>query len=364
MTETNPWSDGQPLRKPTSFSSKKTISSAMIVVLLSVGFGIGVVMTLIVNWATMADKERDRARAVANLQSMVEEAESLAKDEKKLIDDAQNKSNGLIRQADEASRQLGDARKDASSVRSERDEARGIAAAAIAVMDKANLLDANPAALPVADLSKAIGGVKSVRCMTMISLKTPLLGVTDAEAKFHLSKSLAGIGLNCSDQSPVEMMLLVSFSDDQPRRALGVMLLVTRMMKVPGEAMSKQSAVWGQQRTSLVNEASASSQLEALILELVTAMNLELAPAATSPVAPAATPPVAPAATSPVAPAATPPVAPAATPPVAPAATSPVAPAATSPVAPAATPPVAPAATPPVAPAATSPVAPPANAKP
>ena len=84
------------------------------------------------------------------------------------------------------------------------------------------------------------------------------------------------------------------------------MLLVTRMMKIPGEAFSKQVAVWGQQRTSLVNQASAAVQLESLIKELVTAMSLELAiaaPTATPAVAPTATPTAAPAVTAPPTPA-------------------------------------------------------------
>lgn len=331
MTDSSPWSDGQPFKQPTSSLSKKVISPTLIIVLLTVGFGIGILMTLIVNWATLENKERERARAVADLQvlaqkeqstqeedrkrasdaialltSKTQAAESLAQGSQKLIDDAQTKSSSAMRQADEASRQLGDARNDASSVRAERDEARGIAVAVRAEMDKLKLLDANPESLPVADLAKAINEVKAVRCTSVISLKTPLLGVTDAETKIHLSQSLTGIGLNCSDQSPVEIMLLVSFSDDQPRRALGVMLLVTRMMKIPGEAFSKQVAVWGQQRTSLVNQASAAVQLESLIKELVTAMSLELAiaaPTATPAVAPMATPTATPAVTAPPTPA-------------------------------------------------------------
>jgi hypothetical protein len=331
MTDSSPWSDGQPLKQPTSSLSKKVISPTVIVVLLTVGFGIGILMTLIVSWATLENKERERARAVADLQvlaqkdqatqeedrkrasdaialltSKAQAADSLAQGAQKLIDDAQTKASSAMRQADEASRQLGDARNDASSVRAERDEARGIAVTVRAEMDKLKLLDGNPESLPVADLSKAINEVKSVRCTSVISLKTPLLGVTDAESKIHLSQSLTGIGLTCSDQSPVEIMLLVSFSDDQPRRALGVMLLVTRMMKIPGEALSKQVAVWGQQRTSLVNQASAAVQLESLIKELVTAMSLELAiaaPTATPAVAPMATPTATPAVTAPPTPA-------------------------------------------------------------
>jgi len=339
MTETSPWSDGAPRAKQSS--SPKSISTLLIIVILVVGFGIGVLMTWIVNQATLADKERDRSRAVANLAELstkIDAAETLARDSKNVEADAQKKMADATRQAEEAARQLVDARKDASSVRSERDEARALATSTRGEIDQARAIDANPAALPAAPLSKSISGVKSVKCTALVIVKTPLPGLADADAKSQLTQSLAGVGLNCAEQSPVEMMLLVSISEDQPRRALGVMLLVTRVMKLPGEAFSKQAAVWGQQRTSLVNDASAATQLNALIQELVAAMNLDLAPPVLTP--PIAKPPVA-----------TPPVAkpPVATPPIA---TPPVA---TPPIA---TPPIA---TPPVA---TPPVSPPANGKP
>ena len=339
MTETSPWSDGAPRAKQSS--SPKSISTLLIIVILVVGFGIGVLMTWIVNQATLADKERDRSRAVANLAELstkIDAAETLARDSKNVEADAQKKMADATRQAEEAARQLVDARKDASSVRSERDEARALATSSRGEIDQARAIDANPAALPAAPLSKSISGVKSVKCTALVMVKTPVPGLADADAKSQLTQSLAGVGLTCAEQSPVEMMLLVSISEDQPRRALGVMLLVTRVMKLPGEAFSKQAAVWGQQRTSLVNDASAATQLNALIQELVAAMNLDLAPPIAKP--PVATPPIA---TPPVS---TPPIA---TPPVA---TPPVA---TPPVA---TPPIA---TPPVA---TPPVSPPANGKP
>ena len=288
MTETSPWSDGAPRAKQSS--SPKSISTLLIIVILVVGFGIGVLMTWIVNQATLADKERDRSRAVANLAELstkIDAAETLARDSKNVEADAQKKMADATRQAEEAARQLVDARKDASSVRSERDEARALATSSRGEIDQARAIDANPAALPAAPLSKSISGVKSVKCTALVMVKTPVPGLADADAKSQLTQSLAGVGLTCAEQSPVEMMLLVSISEDQPRRALGVMLLVTRVMKLPGEAFSKQAAVWGQQRTSLVNDASAATQLNALIQELVAAMNLDLAP-------PIATPPVSP----------------------------------------------------------------------
>ena len=307
MTDTSPWSDvGPDGAQPTNITrSKKSTSALMIIVILLVGFGVGGLTTWIVNRAALVEKERDRARAVEELKLLADKeqaaneqvvarakadiadmaiklgmAETVENGAKKLIGEAQDLAANATRQASEASRQLGDARKEASSLRAERDEARSLGAVAQSDMDKMKMLDANPSALPTAVLSKAIYGINAVRCSTAISFKTPVLGVTEVEAKNQLGQALKNIGLNCAEQSPVEMMLLVSFSEDQPRRALGVMLLVTRVMKVPGEALSKQSAVWGQQRISLVNDASAATQLEALIQELVTAMNLDLAPAA------------------------------------------------------------------------------------
>jgi len=323
MTDTSPWSDvGPDGAQPTNATrSKKSTSALMIIVILLVGFGVGGLTTWIVNRAALVEKERDRARAVEELKLLADKeqaaneqvvarakadiadmaiklgmAETVENGAKKLIGEAQDLAANATRQASEASRQLGDARKEASSLRAERDEARSLGAVAQSDMDKMKMLDANPSALPTAALSKAIYGINAVRCSTAISCKTPVLGVTEVEAKNQLGQALTKVGLNCAEQSPVEMMLLVSFSEDQPRRALGVMLLVTRVMKVPGEALSKQSAVWGQQRISLVNDASAATQLEALIQELVTAMNLDLGPAtATAPlVAPTTSPTTAP----------------------------------------------------------------------
>ena len=307
MTDTSPWSDvGRDGAQSTNTTrAPKSTSVLMIIVILLVGFGVGGLTTWIVNRAALVEKERDRARAVEELKLLADKeqaaneqvvarakadiadmaiklgmAETVENGAKKLIGEAQDLAANATRQASEASRQLGDARKEASSLRAERDEARSLGAVAQSDMDKMKMLDANPSALPTAVLSKAIYGINAVRCSTAISLNTPVLGVTEVEAKNQLGQALKNIGLNCAEQSPVEMMLLVSFSEDQPRRALGVMLLVTRVMKVPGEVLSKQSAVWGQQRISLVNDASAATQLEALIQELVTAMNLDLAPAA------------------------------------------------------------------------------------
>ena len=323
MTDTSPWSDvGRDGAQSTNTTrSKKSTSALMIIVILLVGFGVGGLTTWIVNRAALVEKERDRARAVEELKLLADKeqaaneqvvarakadiadmaiklgmAETVENGAKKLIGEAQDLAANATRQASEASRQLGDARKEASSLRAERDEARSLGAVAQSDIDKMKMLDANPTGLPTAVLSKTINGINAVRCSTAISFKTPVLGVTEVEAKNQLGQALKGIGLNCAEQSPVEMMLLVSFSEDQPRRALGVMLLVTRVMKVPGEALSKQSAVWGQQRISLVNDASAATQLEALIQELVTAMNLDLGPAtATAPlVAPTTSPTTAP----------------------------------------------------------------------
>jgi hypothetical protein len=239
------------------------------------------------------------------------------------------------------------ARNDASSVRAERDEARALATTGRAEYDKLKALDANPTALPTSDLSKAIGALKTVRCSATVSLRTSVPGLDDATAKNNLTQALSSVGMTCSDQSPVEMMVLISLSEDQPRRALAVMLLVTRVMKVPGEALSRQVSVWGQQRTSMVNDASASTQVGSLIQELVATMNVDLAPTTTPVVAPAGPSKVAPATTPAVVPTTTPPVAPATTPAVAPTTTPPIVPTTT-----------------PVVPPATPSAAPPANGKP
>lgn len=334
MTDQSPWSEGANLPKPSSASSKRSVSVVMIVVLLVLGLCIGATLTWIVNWATLANMERDRSLAVSNLAALatkVEEAQEIARNSKKAIDDAVANEKSMARQAEEASRQLGDARKDASSVRTERDEARGLTTAMRGEIDRLKMMDADPSTMPIADLSKAINSVKIVRCIASVSLRTPAPGVDDAMAKNFLTRALASGGIACGEQSTVEMLVLVSLSEDQPRRALAVMLLVTRVLKVPGVSFSKPASVWGQQRTSLVNDASASTQLDSMIQELVAAMNVDLASNAPAIVAPpVATPPM----LNPTTPVATPaatPVAPPVAPPVATPAATPAAPPAVTP---------------------------------
>ncbi|MCE9620167.1 MAG: hypothetical protein K8R92_09690 [Planctomycetes bacterium] len=310
MTDPSPWSDGAPTRKPSSSSGRFAPSMGLIVVLLLLGVGIGGGAAWLMNSAAIGAKERERAGAVADLAALsikMDAAESAARDAKKLLDEAQKKSADAGRQAEEATRQLADARKDASSVRTERDEERAKSTVLRGEMDKERTLDVNPATLPVADLSRAINGVKAVRCSAVVSIATPAPGMSDTEAKTQLTQALTGVGMTCSEQSPVEIMLLVSLSDEQPRRALGVMLMVVRAMKVPGEPLSRQSAVWGQQRISLVNSASAATQLDALIKELVTAMSADLAVKSGPPSAPPAAPPAAAPSNTPVTPPAQPP---------------------------------------------------------
>ena len=61
----------------------------MIVVLLVLGLCIGAILTWIVNWATLANMERDRSLAVSNLAALatkVEEAQEIARNSKKAID--------------------------------------------------------------------------------------------------------------------------------------------------------------------------------------------------------------------------------------------------------------------------------------
>jgi hypothetical protein len=290
---------------------------AVIIVLIVVGAAVGAGAAWLLNSAALAGKERERERAVSDLAALatkLDAAESASREARKQVDEDQKKVSDAQRQAEEATRQLADARKDAAGVRAERDEERARAAQQRSEFDREKSLESNPASLPAADLARAISSVKTVRCTAVVSLTTPAPGLDDADVRNQLSQALTAAGLACGDQSPVEIMVLVSLSEDQPRRALGVMLLVVRALKVPGEAMSRQAAVWGQQRTSLVNAASASVQVDALIKELVAAMKLDLATKSAPPSTPPATPPVAPPAVPPSSPPAAPPQPPTAPP--------------------------------------------------
>ena len=217
-------------------------------------------------------KEQERAAAAAELAGLVtrvQAAESGAAAAAQQLKQAQAAAEASAKQAADATAQIDAARRDAATVRTERDEARSERETLRVAADRMKANDLDPGALPALDLAKVFGGVTKVRTAVDLMVAGPAVtGLARTDIDTMLGKALQQGGLEPASQSPFRVALFVSLGKDSPRRALGVMMLALRSMKVPGEAGSREVAIWGQQRTCTVSDAEASSQLQGLLDEL------------------------------------------------------------------------------------------------
>lgn len=264
-----------PWNQPTAASSspeRRTVSGPIIVVAVVIAALASGGLAWWLQDARVRLKEQERAAAAAELAglvSRVQAAESGAAAAAQQLKQAQASAEASAKQAADANAQLDTIRRDGASVRTERDEARSGLTAARAELDRMKANDLDPGALPALDLSKVFGGVTKVRTAVDLMVAGPAVnGLAKADIETKLGKALQQGGLEASPQSPFRVALFVSIGKDSPRRALGVMMLALRSMKVPGEAGSREVAIWGQQRTCTVSDAEASSQLEGLLEEL------------------------------------------------------------------------------------------------
>jgi DNA mismatch repair protein MutS2 len=117
---------------------------------------------------------------------------------------------------------------------------------------------------------KAIVQLGSLKMTLPTSVLTISEKAIDARPRrsVQLQKAMTAAGINPAAQSPFKMAVFVSVGKEQPRRSLGVMVLLLRSMKVPGENGQREVAVWGQQRTSSCSDAEAAAQLQGLLEEL------------------------------------------------------------------------------------------------
>lgn len=244
-------------------------------------------------------KEQERAAAAAELAGLVtrvQTAESGAAAAAQQLKQAQAAAEASAKQATDANAQLDAVRRDGASVRTERDEARSSLTAARTELDRMKANDLDPGAMPALDLVKVFGGMTKVRTAVDLLVVGPAVnGLTKDGIDAMLGKSLQQGGLEAAPQSPFRVALFVSLGKDSPRRALGVMMLALRSMKVPGEAGSREVAVWGQQRTCTVSDAEASNQLQGLLDELggelARAAGMKAGGTPTAPAPPPAAPP-------------------------------------------------------------------------
>jgi hypothetical protein len=220
----------------------------------------------------VAAKEQERAAAAAELASLasrVQSAEATAASATQELRKAQSVAESATRQATESAGQIDALRRDAAGVRAERDESRAAQAALKADLERARANDLDPGVLPQMDLAGMFGGNAQFRTLVDCRIAgSAVPGVDRSEAEKALDRALVGSGLKAVSQGPFRVAVFVSIGGEKPRRSMGVMMLVMRIMKVPGEAGSREVAVWGQQRTSAVSDAEASGQLRGLLEEL------------------------------------------------------------------------------------------------
>jgi len=262
-------------------------------------------------------KEQERATAAAELNGLaarVQQAETIATDATQRVKQADAEVLAVKAQSLSTVQQLDVARRDGTTVRTERDEARASVITARSELDRNKIVDLDPGSLPLIDLSKVTAGTTAMRCnIDMQIVGSPVSGLDKAAVNTMLDLALASSSMSRAAQSPFKISVFVSLGKEQPRRSLGVMMLVLRIMKVPGENGQREVALWGQQRTSICSDAEVGGQLNGLIEELTRELSIAFGVRATAGIPP--TTPGTPPTTPPTTPPATPPTTPPTTPP-------------------------------------------------
>ena len=269
MTQ-SPWSQTTPASTPSDLP--RTVSGPVIAIAVIIAAAISGGAAWWLQGSRVEAKEQERAAAAAELNALaarVQSAETAAADATQRVKKAEAEVQAAKSQAADSVNQLDAARRDAASVRTERDEARASITAMRADMDRMKANDLDPGALPVVDLSKLLAGTKDIRNSLDVQVAGPALASMEKTAvEKSLQKAMTAAGINPAAQSPFKMAVFVSLGKEQPRRSLGVMVLLLRSMKVPGENGQREVAVWGQQRTSSCSDAEAAAQLQGLLEEL------------------------------------------------------------------------------------------------
>jgi hypothetical protein len=287
--------------------------AVVIALLVSTTLGAGVAWWL--QDSRVAAKERERAAAAAELASLaqrVQAAETNASAAAQELKKAQAVAETATRQSSEMTGQIDALRRESAGIRTERDEARSALAASKADVERMRSNDLDPGALPAVDLGKVFGRNAQYRTLMdyRVAGATAVPGMDKSEAEKALVACMQGAGLTAVQQSPFRMAVFVTVGKEKVR-SIGVMMLVLRTMKVPGEAGSREVAVWGQQRTSSASDAEAAVQVKGLLEELCKEFASMAGVTAAAPGQPPAATPAAPATPAPAAPAAAPASAPA-----------------------------------------------------
>lgn len=313
MTE-SPWSQSPSSSEPpTTRQGGGGVAAPAVVIALLVCATLGAGVAWWIQDSRVAAKERERAAAAAELASLVQRvqaAEANAGAAAQELKKAQAVAETATKQSAEMAGQVDALRREAAGVRTERDEARSALAASKAEVERMRATDLDPGALPNMELAKVFA--RSTQYRTSMDYRVAgtnaVPGLDKTEAEKALVAAMQGAGLAAVQQSPFRVALFVTVGKEKVR-SIGVMMLVLRTMKVPGEAGSREVAVWGQQRTSSASDAEASAQVKGLLDELCKEFVTMAGLSAAAPAQPSAAP--APAAAPTPAPAPAPAVTPA-----------------------------------------------------
>lgn len=269
MTQ-SPWNQPTPASTPSDLP--RTVSGPVIAIAVIIAAAISGGAAWWLQGSRVEAKEQERAAAAAELNALaarVQSAETAAADATQRVKKAEAEVQAAKSQAADSVNQLDTARRDAASVRTERDEARASITSMRADMDRMKANDLDPGALPVVELTKVLAGNKDIRSSLDVQVAgAALASMEKAALEKTLQKAMTAAGINPAAQSPFKIAVFVSLGKEQPRRSLGVMMLLLRSMKVPGENGQREVAVWGQQRTSSCSDAEAAAQLQGLLEEL------------------------------------------------------------------------------------------------
>jgi len=291
MTE-SPWSQSPSSTESPASRQGGGVSGPAVVIALLIATTVGAGVAWWLQDSRVAAKERERATAAAELVSLakrVQAAETNASTAAQELKKAQAVAESATKQSSEMTGQLDALRRESAGVRTERDEARSALAASKADVERMRATDLDPGALPTVDLAKVFARATQYRTTVdyRVAGSTAVPGLDKTETEKALAASMQGVGLAAVQQSPYRVALFVTVGKEKIR-SIGVMMLVLRTMKVPGEAGSREVAVWGQQRTSSASDAEASAQVRGLLEELCREFASMVGLAATAPAQPPA----------------------------------------------------------------------------
>jgi hypothetical protein len=286
MTE-SPWN--QPATNVSQPAAPRTVSGVVVALGVIAGAAVAGGAAWWLQGERVAAKERERAEAAEQLGALaqrVQAAEARAAEVTERLKQSDAKGEAAAKQLSETAAQIDQAKRDAADARTERDGIRSQFNAAKSELDRVKAADLDPGALPSLELARVFAGTTAVRSSVDLQVVgQPAPGLDKAAVEASVAAALKSAAIEPGPQSTFRVAVFATLGREQPQRPLGVMMLLLRSMKVPGEGGSREVAVWGQQRLGAANDAQAAQQLQLLVEELCRELAATVKPG--SPAAPA-----------------------------------------------------------------------------